>query len=332
MIHVHIPDSHLILNSNLSRSTGVKLLVVGVSCGYMFVEEFSAQRDEEGRKLGWLQNFPAAKSSQIFLLVEFDEDHSHMSSAPSASALSAVLRCRRNIWSRNSPSPPPLSAAHSAGAARAPAASAWGAVSRRERARTEGVITVVFQSLQAGFRAPRSDRASELKLRQVEARRAASAAPDALKLARTRTYGRISTFSGLNPLSALVLKLSARSSRVMKAVGEQPFSAAPGGSPPRGARLSFTLLLSERRSVRVSVALRDSSFRSLNAAPRLHSQQAENSKNASLKVSRRLQSPLRLYNSKCWGIIFCFLSFFLSFFRNILLASSQTRRTSRVVD
>lgn len=248
-------------------------------------------RSEERRELGWLQNFPAAKYSQIFLFVEFDEDHSHMSSAPSASALSAVLRCRRNIWSRNSPSQPPLSAAHSAGAAGAPAASAWGAVSRRQRVRTEEVITVVFQSLQAGFR---SHRGSELQLRQVEARRAASAAPDALKPARTRTYGRSSTFSGLTPLSALVLKLSARSSRVMRAVGEQPFSAAPGGSPPRGARLSFTLLLSERRSVRVSVALRGSGFRSLNAAPHLHSQHTENSKNASLKVSRGRKSPLRV--------------------------------------
>lgn len=279
----------------------------------MFVEDISAQRNEERRKVGWLQNFPAAKYSQIFLFVEFDEDHSHMSSAPSASALSAVLRCRRNIWSRNSPSQPPLSAAHGAGAAGAPAASDWGAVSRRERVRTEEVITVVFQSLQEGFRAPTSDRGPELKLRQVEARRAASAAPDALKLARARTCGRISTFSGLNPLSALVFKLSARSSRVMKAAGEQPFSAAPGGSPPRGARLSFTLVLSERMSVRVSVALRDSSFRSLDAAPHLHSQQAEKSKNASLKVSRRLKSALRVYNSRCCGIIFCFLSFFFFF-------------------
>lgn len=40
-----------------------------------------------------------------------------MASAPSASALSAVLRCRGNIWTRNPPSKRPASAAYSLGLA-----------------------------------------------------------------------------------------------------------------------------------------------------------------------------------------------------------------------
>ncbi|CAG02736.1 unnamed protein product [Tetraodon nigroviridis] len=66
-----------------------------------------------------------------------------MSSAPSAPALSAVLRCRGNIWRRNSPSKPPLSAAHSP----ATAASAWEAASRRERVVTGTTTPAVFESL-----------------------------------------------------------------------------------------------------------------------------------------------------------------------------------------
>ncbi|XP_030015210.1 uncharacterized protein LOC115436457 [Sphaeramia orbicularis] len=38
-----------------------------------------------------------------------------MASTPSASALSAVLRCRRNIWTRNSPSKRPAASAYSLG-------------------------------------------------------------------------------------------------------------------------------------------------------------------------------------------------------------------------
>lgn len=82
-----------------------------------------------------------------------------MSSAPSACALTAVLRCRRNIWTRNPPSTQPLSAAHSLGTAGWPAerarphtASAWEAIAPRERVTMGNILTVVVESLEVGVR------------------------------------------------------------------------------------------------------------------------------------------------------------------------------------
>lgn len=218
-----------------------------------------------------------------------------MSSAPSASALSAVLRCRRNIWTRNSPSKQPLTAAHSIGTAGSPAerarsrtASSWEAFALRERVMMGKILTVVFESLQVGFRAPRNNQVSDPKLWQVEARRAASGVPNVRNLPRTLKYGCIDSFSSSNPLSALVFKLSAKYSPViMKTVGKMPFSALPGWSTLKKTCLSLTRLVSECLNMRFLVVLRRSSIRDLNAPPHLQRQLAENIQNGSLKVSVR---------------------------------------------
>lgn len=225
-----------------------------------------------------------------------------MSSAPSTSALSAVLRCRRNIWTRNSPSKQPLSAAHSLETAGSPAerapsrtASAWEAIALREQVMMGKIRTVVFESLQAGCRVPRNNQVSDRKLWQVEARCAASGAPNARNLARTLKCGCICTFSRLNPLSALVFKLSARSSRALKTVGKMPYSVLAGWSPLRRACLYLTRRVSERMNTSLLVVLRRSSTKDLNAPPHLQSQQAENIKNGSLKVSVREENTVQKY-------------------------------------
>lgn len=147
--------------------------------------------------------------------------------------------------------------------------------------------TVVFESLQVGFRVPRNHQVSESKLWRMEARRAASAVPNARNLARRPKYGCVYTCFSWNPLSALGFKLPARSSRVMKTVEKTPFSVLPGGATLRRAGLSLTRLVSESMNMRFLVVLRGSGIRNLNAPPRLQSQLAENIKNGSLKVSDR---------------------------------------------
>lgn len=86
-----------------------------------------------------------------------------MASTPSASALSAVLRCRRNIWKRNSPSAKrPATAAYSlgmaggtarsspAGRSRSRQASAWGDLLQGERVSLGRRVTLALKSRQAG--------------------------------------------------------------------------------------------------------------------------------------------------------------------------------------
>uniref|UniRef100_H3D256 Uncharacterized protein n=1 Tax=Tetraodon nigroviridis TaxID=99883 RepID=H3D256_TETNG len=174
-----------------------------------------------------------------------------MSSAPSAPALSAVLRCRGNIWRRNSPSKPPLSAAHSP----ATAASAWEAASRRERVVTGTTTPAVFESLRGAFRGPRNNRVSVPERRPAEARRAASAAPNARGLARTLRYGWFCTFPRLDPLSALVFRLSARCSR-----GTQPVAETVPFWVLRSACVTLSRLVSELVSRSFLALLRRSSL------------------------------------------------------------------------
>lgn len=245
-----------------------------------------------------------------------------MSSAPSASALSAVLRCRGSIRTRNSPSKQPLSAAHSLGTAGSPAerarsrtASAWQAISLRTRVMMAKMIKVVFESLQVGFRVPRNNQVSDPKLWQVEARRAAPAVPNARNLARTLRYGCLYTFSSLNPLSAFVFKLSARSLRVLKRAGKVPFSVLPGWAAWRSTCLSLTRLVAECMNMRCLVVPRRSNIRNLKAPPHLQSQLAANIKTGSLKVSVRdfhMQNTVLEFHM-LWRYVLLSL-FFLSFF------------------
>ncbi|XP_023262970.1 uncharacterized protein LOC111655711 [Seriola lalandi dorsalis] len=83
-----------------------------------------------------------------------------MASTPSASALSAVLRCRGNFWTRNPPTKRPATPVYSLGLAggamrdspvernRSNQASAWEAFLRGERAAVGGRLTVAYKSPQ----------------------------------------------------------------------------------------------------------------------------------------------------------------------------------------
>lgn len=268
-----------------------------------------------------------------------------MSSAPSTSALSAVLRCRRNIWTRNSPSKQPLTAAHGLGTAGSPAerarsrtASSREAFALRKRVVMGKMITVVVESLQVGFRAPRNNQGSDPKLWQVEARRAASGVPNARTLPPTLKYACIYTFSSLNPLSALVFKLSVKCPPViMKTAGEMPFSALPGWATPKRTCLALNRLVSECLNMRFLVVLRRSSIRTLNAPPHLQSQRAENIRNGSLKVSvrdlHRAKRCSELHGRRIpCAVELCSAFFFFSPPRNTLLASSQAPRINRVLE
>lgn len=187
-----------------------------------------------------------------------------MSSAPSASALSAVLRCRGTIWSRNPPSQQPRSAARSRAPPGRRSAPAWEASGLRERVLLGKIITVVFGSLQVAFRAPRSKRW------RAEARHAAPAAPKARHLARTLQRA----------AWALVVKLSARS---------PAFSLLPAGllQRLRSTGWSSSRLLSGCVNVSFSAGLRSSSIRNPDAPPHRHSQRAEKLQTGGLKVSFR---------------------------------------------
>ncbi|XP_039972824.1 uncharacterized protein LOC120783730 [Xiphias gladius] len=77
-----------------------------------------------------------------------------MASTPSASALSAVLRCRGSIWARNPPTKRPAASACSLGLAppaepnRSKQASAWDAFLDGERVVVAGGLTVAYRSPQ----------------------------------------------------------------------------------------------------------------------------------------------------------------------------------------
>lgn len=77
-----------------------------------------------------------------------------MASTPSASALSAVLRCRGNIWTRNPPTKRPASSAYSLGLAggspaeraRSNQATAWEAFLQGDRVLVGRRLTVAYKS------------------------------------------------------------------------------------------------------------------------------------------------------------------------------------------
>ncbi|GLD53097.1 uncharacterized protein AKAME5_000588700 [Lates japonicus] len=83
-----------------------------------------------------------------------------MASTPSASALSAVLRCRGNIWTRNPPTKRPATSGYSLGLAggtlrdspaernRSNQVSAWEAFLQGERVAVGGGLTVAYKSPQ----------------------------------------------------------------------------------------------------------------------------------------------------------------------------------------
>ncbi|XP_029361227.1 uncharacterized protein LOC115045601 [Echeneis naucrates] len=83
-----------------------------------------------------------------------------MASTPSASALSAVLRCRGNIWSRNPPTKRPVTSAYNLGLtggakrdfpaerARSEEASAWDEFLRGEHAVVGGRLAVAYKTSQ----------------------------------------------------------------------------------------------------------------------------------------------------------------------------------------
>lgn len=208
-----------------------------------------------------------------------------MSSAPSASALSAVLRCRRNIWAG--------SAAHSPGAEGSPderarplASSTLEAIGPRERVMLGNILTVVVE---ADVRVPRNNRVSDPKLWREGARGTASWDPNAPErhLARGLKCASIYTSYKLDLLSALFLRISLSSTRVIKTAGEIPFSAFPEWATVKSACLSLTRLVSECVFLRLLVVLCRSSIRSLDGPPHLPGQLAVNITNGSLHVSAR---------------------------------------------
>lgn len=208
-----------------------------------------------------------------------------MASAPSASALSAVLRCRRNIWAR--------SAAHSPGAegspderARPHTTSTLEAIGPRERVMLGNILTVVVE---VDVRVPRNNHVSDPKLWQEDARGTASWDPNAppRQLARGLKCASIYISCKLNLLSALFLRISLSSTRVIKTVDEIPFSAFPEWATVKSTCLSLTRLVSECVFLRLLVVLCRSSIRRLDRPPHLQRQLAVNITNGSLHVSAR---------------------------------------------
>lgn len=162
-----------------------------------------------------------------------------MASTPSASALSAVLRCRGNIWARNPPTKRPATSAYSLGLASgavrdSPAEeSAWEAFLRGERVIVGRRLAVAFECPRADVKVRREKGSEDIchpRLSQSP-RRARSAAPG-VQSASVRQLSTLSlNLPGLDKCSKIIqtIKCETYAAHICKIVLSQDGSELPAG-------------------------------------------------------------------------------------------------------
>ncbi|XP_041649748.1 uncharacterized protein LOC121513827 [Cheilinus undulatus] len=179
-----------------------------------------------------------------------------MASTPSASALSAVLRCRGNFWARNPPTKRPATSAYSLGLAgsvvrdspaersRANQASPWESFLQGERVAVGRRLTVAFESPRVDGKVQRGKDSKDMnklyhpKLSQSsgDARSAVPGLQNALMRQLTRTL--TSNLPGIDKCSKITqkIKYETNAAHVCKIV----FVRGTRGFPAGVVRVSIT--------------------------------------------------------------------------------------------
>ncbi|XP_042338137.1 uncharacterized protein LOC121939069 [Plectropomus leopardus] len=249
-----------------------------------------------------------------------------MASTPSASALSAVLRCRGNIWTRNPPTKRPATSAYSlsgspAERARSNQATAWEAFLQGDRVLVGRRLAVAYESPRWDGRVLREKHCREnnnlchQKLSQSagDARSAAPGVQNALvrQLVRRLTgrdkcsqiIQKIKHETGATHICKIVfgqetsevpagvLKVSLTSSCLAGKAGEKPSYVLPGWSTLRSTCVSLTALVSELMLQKLVELWRSCS--SPDDAPQ-HQDTTDNV----LKANRQIHRPTDLSSAK----------------------------------
>ncbi|XP_040899572.1 uncharacterized protein LOC121185470 [Toxotes jaculatrix] len=169
-----------------------------------------------------------------------------MASTPSASALSAVLRCRGNLWTRNPQTKRPPSSAYSLGLAggalrdspaernRANQASVWEAFLRGERVVVGGRLTVEYKLCHVDgkilrkkdFREINNLYCSKLSYSSEDAHSAAPGVQNAL--VRQQTHKLTSDLPGIDKCSTTI-QMNKYAARVCKMVSLKEVTEFPAG-------------------------------------------------------------------------------------------------------
>lgn len=255
-----------------------------------------------------------------------------MASTPSASALSAVLRCRGNIWSRNPPTKRPATSAYSLGLAggsvrNAPAESAaWAAFLLGERAVEGRRPAVVFRSPRVDGEVQIGKKSREIinnnkvgqchpKLAQPSEDSAAPAVQNAL--VRQMAHRATCNLPGLDKCSQIIHMVKCQcmhatpicrvvfvqgmsestvlrvSKKCSQNAGHTPWFVLSGWSTLRSTFLSLTALVSELMLLKLVVMCISSSPD--DATHNLLSQQEEeHTKKDALQANGQIHSPTDL--------------------------------------
>ncbi|XP_033496112.1 uncharacterized protein LOC117265633 [Epinephelus lanceolatus] len=242
-----------------------------------------------------------------------------MASTPSASALSAVLRCRGNIWTRNPPTKRPASSAYSLGLAggspaeraRSNQATAWEAFLQGDRVLVGRRLTVAFKS---------PPRVKDKDCREINklchpklsqsARDARSAVPSVqnalvrqlarrlthshnLQKIKYKTYAthicQIICVQETSDFPAGVFKVSIMSPCLVGNEGQIPSFVITGWSTLKSTCLSLTALVSEFMLLKLAVLWISSS------SP---DDTQQNIRNNTLQANGHIHSPTDLISSK----------------------------------
>lgn len=245
-----------------------------------------------------------------------------MASTPSASALSAVLRCRGNIWTRNPPTKRPATSAYSLGSpaerARSHQATAWEAFLQGDRVLVGRRLTVAYRSPRVKDKDCREiKKLCHPKLSQSaqDARSAVPGVQNALvrQLARRltsnlpgrdkcsqiihkikyKTYAihicKIISVKETSDFPAGVLKVSIMSPCLVGNEGQIPSFVLTGWSALKSTCLSLTALVSEVMLLKLAVLWRSSS-----SPDDMH----QNIRNNALQANGQIHNPADLTSSK----------------------------------
>ncbi|KAM6935584.1 uncharacterized protein PEZ65_005923 [Lycodopsis pacificus] len=254
-----------------------------------------------------------------------------MASTPSASALTAVLRCRGNILTRNPPTKRPSTSAYSlaltggspAERTRSNQALAWEAFLQGDRVLVGRRLTVAYKSPRVDGKAPGEKDSRETNklchpkrsqsaldphsavrgvlnaLARQLTRRPSSCLPRIEKCSQIKqkikyeTYATCKIVFGENTGEFTVLKVSITSPCLLQSAGQIPSIVFTGWSTAKSTCLSLAALVSECMCLKLAVLWRSSSSSS---SPR--DAQHQTSRDKALQANGQTHNPTDLTCSK----------------------------------